>query len=136
MAFGTKKWNLCARWLFHGFATDNRISCRPIMQNLFCLMTQAKTYWICNSKRMEVTGGLYWLLVRRIGTHWLVGCWMALKPTVAFLVNRSCRAFLASEHKLKHIGYIIATMWKRREGSIGCWYVELVLISLFALGWL
>ena len=103
--------------------TNNRISCAPIMQSLPCLMTQAKTFLIYHNKAVEVTGALYWLLVRRIGTHGLVCCWMDLKLTFVFLVNWLCRAF-----KLRHIGYTIARRWKWRERSISFWYKELELI--------
>jgi len=74
--------------LLDGFETNNRISCAPIMQSLPCLMAQAKTFLIYHNKMVELTGGLYWRLVRRIGTHGLVGCWMALKLTIAFLVDQ------------------------------------------------
>ena len=56
--------------------TNNRISCAPIMQSLPSLMTQAKTFLIYHNKAVEVTGALYWLLVRRIGTHRAPACWL------------------------------------------------------------
>ena len=71
-------------------------------------MTQAKKHYIHNSKAGEVTSALYWLLLRRIGTHLLLGCGPpSLALTTALLVNRLCRAFLASGHKLNRIGYIM-----------------------------
>ena len=134
MAFGTKNWNSSACPLLLHFESHNCISCLPIMQSLLRFIAQSQLGRIYNSKTVEVTGALYWLLVRRTGTHLLVSSWcIALKLTTAFLVDRSCRAFLASWHKLKRIGYIIARRQKWPERSIGFWYEEVELIGLSVL---
>ena len=125
MASGTKNWNSSACQYLHRFETDDCISCRPKMQSLLCSMAQAKTHLIYNSKAMEATEGLYWLLARRIRSHWHVAPFADDHPTL----DTSFCWFDHAESLIILLRYYLKSVEYITEGRVKCF--ECFIISRY-----